>query len=763
MINDRLISLSVGNSRRSVTWKPIAMLLSEFYEKLRTPFRSPETFAEYMAMKKAAQDDLKDAQGGYVCGTFSGPRRKADSVTGRDVITLDLDSIPAGGTEDVLRRVEGLGAGYCVYSTRKHHGAAPRLRVLIPLDRTVSADEYEPCARKMAEYIGLEMADPTTFEASRLMYWPSCCSDGAYVYHWADKPFVSARGLLAQYADWRDVSLWPALPSAQAFKKLAVKQGDPEAKTGVVGAFCRTYDVYRAMEKLLPGIYEPVENIPGRYTYIDGSTTGGAVVYDGGKFLYSHHATDPCGGKLVNAFDLVRLHRFGELDEEAAPEAFGRMLPSYKEMCKFAADLPEVNSVLATERGAEAARDFEEVAKAPNPNLDAFMGGLENEILTTKIVRETLEVLGIGNKLNIINHKVSISGAPNSWSYENTENNLPVYLRDFYIACRVKHAGKNDICDRLDVVADEGRFNPVLEAMRRLPWDGTDRIKYAAQGILRTTDAFDALLIKKWFWQTISLALNDERQPYGGDGALVLQGRQGIGKTSFFREICVWPDLFIEGKLIDARDKDSVIQATENWICELGELERMTRADDKTLKAMITNSVDVYRTPYARKAVRRARRTSFCGTVNPDAFLVDETGNRRYWVVAVQNADLRALQTMSEQDKLQLWAQAYSLYLRDPQGFRLTPEERDELDRRNAGHSVILPGELELMELFDFDMPVDKWQWTRPAQILTRGNIPPERIGRAIAKIAKTYGEGRVQKRHTEKGTAWLLPLKHGA
>lgn len=308
---DRKITISAGSSRRAMVWQAQTLLISELWAKLQTPARGTEPLAEYLNMKKAQQDDLKDV-GGFMAGTLSGPRRKANNVTGRDVITLDLDNIPPGGTEDVLRRVEGLSCGYCIYSTRKHSPAAPRLRVLLPLDRTASADEYEPIARKMAEYIGLEFCDPTTFEVSRLMYWPSCCSDSQYIYVWKDKPLLSVKGLLGQYEDWRDCTLWPQVPGSQNLPtKLAVKQGDPEAKNGVVGAFCRTYDIYRAMDELIPGMYEPVESMPGRYTYLGGSTTGGAVIYDSGKFLYSHHATDPCSGKLVNAFDLVRLHRFG--------------------------------------------------------------------------------------------------------------------------------------------------------------------------------------------------------------------------------------------------------------------------------------------------------------------------------------------------------------------------------------------------------------------------------------------------------------------
>ena len=183
----------------------------------------------------------------------------------------------------MLATLDGLKCNYCVYSTRKHAPNAPRLRVLIPTDRTMTPDEYEPCARRMADYIGISMADPTTFEVSRLMYWPSCCSDSEFVFRTADEPFASVDSLLASYKDWHDISEWPQVPGSFSYQKLAVKQGDPEAKPGIVGAFCRTYDIYRAIDELLPGIYEAVDNEKDRYTYLGGSTTGGAIVYDNGK------------------------------------------------------------------------------------------------------------------------------------------------------------------------------------------------------------------------------------------------------------------------------------------------------------------------------------------------------------------------------------------------------------------------------------------------------------------------------------------------
>ena len=254
MIYDRKITISVGSSRKSVDWRPQTLLISELYERLRVPSRSTETMAAYMGMQKGQQDELKDI-GGFVGGSLNGSRRKAGAVTGRDMLALDLDNIPNGMTENVCARVEALGCGYCIYSTRKHRPDAPRLRILCPLDRTCAADEYEPVARYVMNQIGLELADPTTFEVQRLMYWPSVCADGQYVFYSADKPMISVDGVLAAYADWRDTASWPRLPGEVNHRRLAAKQGDPTEKKGIVGAFCRVYDVPSAMAKSLSQNY----------------------------------------------------------------------------------------------------------------------------------------------------------------------------------------------------------------------------------------------------------------------------------------------------------------------------------------------------------------------------------------------------------------------------------------------------------------------------------------------------------------------------
>ena len=255
------------------------------------------------------------------------------------------------------------------------------MRIVLPADRIMSPDEHEPVARRLAEKIGIGMADATTFENNRLMIWPSVCSDGIFV-HQDNRtaPCFSVDGILSEYTDWHDMRTWPVVPGTSIDSPLKKsKQADPETKDNWVGAFCRTYDVFRAIDELLPGVYLPCDNDPNRFTYANGSTAGGAVVYDGGKFLYSHHNTDPCSGREVNAFDLVRLHRFGEMDDAAAEDTPTNRLPSWSAMLEYVKTLPDVTGEHNRTRWQQAEADFAGIT-LPSPAAlegSAWMGKLQ--------------------------------------------------------------------------------------------------------------------------------------------------------------------------------------------------------------------------------------------------------------------------------------------------------------------------------------------------------------------------------------------------
>lgn len=666
MTNDRQITISVGNNRRSVSWRPQTLLLSELYEKMRVPARGTETMAEYLALPKGQQDDRKDV-GGYVAGSLAGERRKAGAVTGRDVITLDLDSIPPGGAEGVLRRVAGLGCGYCVYSTRKHSPAAPRLRVLLPLDRTATADEYEPLARKMAELIGMELCDPTTFEATRLMYWPSCCADGEYRYTYTDKPMLSADGLLAQYTDWHDVASWPRHAGETNHTKLAMRQGDPLAKNGVVGAFCRVYNIEAAMETFLPDMYAAVDNMPGRYTYLGGSTTGGAVLYDNGKFLYSHHATDPCGGKLVNAFDLVRLHKFEELDDDATPGAPGNRLPSYQAMCELAVADARVSALMAQERYREAAQDFAGVEGAEHVGEDAadWMRELALSVQTGRpkatmdnvwLILEHDPLLKGKFALNEFAGRGEVLGAlpwekserRRLWD-DNDNQGLYWYLEKYY-----QITGSSKIDGALSLHSAKRRFNDVRDYLGGLTWDGVPRLDALFIDYLGAADTpYTRAVTRKALTAAVARAMAPGCKY---DTMVILAGPQGIGKSTLLDKMSRgWFNDSIRS--FEGKEASELLQGV--WLVELSELDAFRRTDVSRIKQFLSLRVDRFRAAYGRHVKELPRCCIFFGTTNSTEFLQDRTGNRRFWPVDVGAAPAaKSVWADLDAELDQLWAEA---------------------------------------------------------------------------------------------------------
>ena len=283
-----------------------------------------------------------------------------------------MDNIPAGQTDDILRRVDGLGCAAAVYSTRKHSGYAPRLRVIIPVDRTGTADEYEPAARKLAALIGIEFCDPTTFEASRLMYWPSCCSDSQYVAEVYDKPFCSLDGVIGMYGDWRDISQWPQVPGRMQSSAGGWQNRKIRCLSAVLLApFAGRIPSHRRWKSSFRGCTRKLR-CRGDTPTTGGSTVGGAVVYDGDLFLYSHHATDPCSGQLVNAFDLVRLHMFGDKDNDAKDGTPAAKLPSFVLMSRLAQDDKPVSELLSKERYEQARSAFETPATGTEASVPDY-------------------------------------------------------------------------------------------------------------------------------------------------------------------------------------------------------------------------------------------------------------------------------------------------------------------------------------------------------------------------------------------------------
>lgn len=708
---DKELRISLGSSRWSTSWPVCVMTWSDFCRKLQTPVKGPETLGEFLKLSKADQDNRKDC-GGYVGGVIEGERRKVGNVKSRDLITLDLDNIPAGKTQEVLDGVKLLGCGAAVYSTRKHRSAAPRLRIIIPTDRTMDVEEYEPAARKVAKLINIDYCDPTTFELNRLMFWPSVSSDSEYVYQTFDAPFLSVDGILRTYGDWKDAAQWPTAEGEKAVEKRRIaKQTDPTTKEGIVGAFCRTYTVTEAMEKFLPGIYAPAKT-EGRYTYTGGSTAGGAIVYDDDRWMYSHHATDPCSGVLVNAFDMVRLHKFGDMDDEAKPGTPTGRLPSFSEMKKLALADNRVASLVAKERQEEAEEVFAginiETGEEPEDWKDklsvdkngAYRKTINNLVLILqndpklkdKIVTD--EFAGCGLAMGVL--PWNASEGRRRWSDADDAGAL-WYMETFYGI-----PAKDKLIAALSIVGGQKVINEVRDYLEGLEWDGEPRLSTLFIDYLGAEDnVYTRAAARKSLVAAVGRAIE------GGtkyDSMPILAGPQGIGKSTLLSTL---GKQWFSDSLTTFEGKDAAEMLQGTWINEVGELNAMTKNEASAVKQFLSKRTDIYRAAYGRRAEEHPRRCVFFGTTNDTEFLKDGTGNRRFWPIDVGVNDPK----LSVFDDLpnnvdQIWAEAvwYQKFIKEQT--YLTGEEEHIALQKQEEHQESIGWEGLIKEFLETKVPL---------------------------------------------------------
>ena len=326
LLHDGEVVIATANSRKSKKWKNQTVKWSWLAARLSDSKNTGETREMFLKASKDLQGEIKDI-GGFVGGSLDGTTRTKKTIMDRYLLTLDADT----PEKDFLDKCRALNCAMLIYSTHKHCPDSPRLRVVIPLSRSVEPDmEYEALGRKVGEKVGLNSLDDSTFEACRMMYWASHPSDVEPYCELIDKDFLDVDKYLDEYEDYLDPTEWAYSGRVKAReekkgvkrKGTAVKNSrsnslleDPALKQGVVGDFCRAYTITEAIETFLADVYEPTDD-PDRYTYIGATTSKGLVIF-GDNYAYSHHSTDPAAcGHSLNAFDLVRIHKFGYLDEE---------------------------------------------------------------------------------------------------------------------------------------------------------------------------------------------------------------------------------------------------------------------------------------------------------------------------------------------------------------------------------------------------------------------------------------------------------------
>lgn len=649
------MQIAVGNSRMDKKWKNKDLAWEELCARVSTTIRTTETVCEYRKLPKVKQDSIKDV-GGFVCGALKEGRRRNGYILCRSMLTLDMDY----GTPGILDEIMMLhDFKCCIYSTHKHTPEAPRLRLLLPLSREVSEDEYPAVARMVAKIIGIELFDDSTYEPARLMYWPSTPSDGEFVFKEKHGELLDPDFYLSMYKDWRDTSQWPmSSRQSEVIKHSILKQADPLAKDGVVGAFCRAYPIEEAIEVFLSDVYEP-SAMSGRFDYIPADSSAGLVIYDS-KFAFSHHATDSASGKLLNAFDLVRLHRFNDLDDKTAENTPPGKLPSYKAMTELALSDERVKEQFAAELKTQVSDEFAEddmwQKQLGYDKSGKVKDTLDNLVLIVQMDKN-LECIAFNRHRDGIDAPGDLPWEQVKEGWNDSDNaSLKVYLSHAY---GIYSPTKTK--DAVLAVATSRAYHPIKDYLDSLPeWDGIRRIDTL---LFEYFGAEQSSYTQAAIRKTIVAAVARIYHPGTKfDSVLILNGPQGIGKSTFFAKLAgVW---FSDSlSLTDMRDKSGPEKLQGYWILELGELAGMRKADVETVKSFISRVDDKYRASYGFNVESHPRQCVVVGSTNTESgFLRDITGNRRFWPVRITGSGIKKPWQMTQAEVDQIWAEAMVLF-----------------------------------------------------------------------------------------------------
>ena len=632
-------------------WSNKTTDMEQLYERTKNTVRTTETVAEYQKMKRAAKEQAKD-RGGFVGGHLKNGRRLKQNVVYRSMLTPDLDHAEV----DFIDRYEMLSPYESIlYTTHGHTPEAPRLRLMIPFSRNVTPDEYVAIARYFAAEWGIDQFDPCSYQVHQLMFWPTTPADGEYICKHTEGECLDPDAFLAKYPHWQDCSLLPTCKGESEVRTSEIQKAeDPLLKDNMVGVFCRCYSVTEAIDAFLSDIYCPSDLIPGRYQYIPADSKAGVEILDDGKFLRSHHATDPAFELNLNAFDLVRIHKFPAEDDKK----------SFNAMCEFAQSLDPVKLEIAKEREESLGMDF----------------GDEDDEWKTKLrymPRSKVLENSVWNEMLILNHdpdfanfafnelagRVQLTGAV-PWS--RPEDNK--FWRDADTAQMkalidmkyVTFSSRNhDVA--FTKTADDRRFHPVRDYLDELPkWDGVKRVE---EILIRCLEADDTPYVRAVTRKTFAAAVARIYHPgIKFDSVLVFDGVQGIGKSTLFKDL-VGEEFYSETlSLTDMNDKSGAEKLQGFWIIEIAELAGMKKADIEKVKAFLSTSDDKYRPSYGKTVESHPRQCVIIASVNGErGYLRDITGNRRFWIVKLRQTSPKKDWNIREQ-RDQIWAEAKEIW-----------------------------------------------------------------------------------------------------
>ena len=642
------VIIYTAKSRYDREWKRVETTFEAIAKAFKNTKRTAETQEQYFKMDKVKQDNIKDI-GGFIGATLKDNLRRNANILTKTLITLDIDY----GKENIKERVYQVykDYSYIIYSTHKHHPKKPRVRLVFEISRECSPLEYEAVSRYVASLLNINEFDESTFEPARFMYYPSTSKDAEYLYHYNKGKPIDIDGVLSTFKNYQDPSEWiyheKEKPKTHLQKS---KAQNPLTKSGYIGIFCRAYTISLAIDTFLSNVYEKYTN--DRYTYINGSTTGGLAIYDNDTFATSNHATDPIHGLNVNAYDLVRLHLFGSSEDSNIKM---KELISKDKRCM--------------------AEQFASARKISSPsNLNWYA----NLIFSKKG-----EVLPLYENFHLIFHNDQVLkglGKYNQFSQRYIRNeNLPwkskddiddfteqdeqkvlEYLEKTYGLSGYTQKIRSTITSHLN----EHCYHPIKDYFNSLPkWDGVPRVETIFCDLFGVpNNDYTKDITKRHFLASVK-RIFEPGCKY--DYCLVIFGEEGIGKSMFLEKLAHNIRWF-SCDIGDISKKDAKDNLEGVWIVELGELKSIKQADAETVKSFLSARYDNYRKAYGKNKQEYPRVCTFWGTTNEHEFLKSRDGNRKFLILEANKKEMkRHSGTLSSDDIDQLWSEVYYWYLND--------------------------------------------------------------------------------------------------
>ena len=712
----------IADTCKSSKWRPFDVEWAAFVEqKLQIPIVTGETFAVYTSLDKDEKSIYKDC-GGYLFGKLDKNSRKKYDVISRNALLLDMDFAPLNVWDEIISKFP---FECVIHTTHSHESKKPRFRLVIPLHRECTPDEYECVARTIAAYLNMSYFDKTTFQRNRIMYFPSKAQDGEWIFEWQKADFLDVDSVLDMYVDWRDMSTWyyhtDERFSAESNGK---KRQNPMEAAGVIGAFNRTYSITQTIELFLSNVYK--HEVGDRYTFLRGSSAMGAVVYDD-MWFYSHHATDPTQGRLLNAFELITCHLYDD---------------DLKEGLNFASSLPDVRKTLVVDNFEALPEDV----IPDTPEEQEWYGKLEVDkqgkvIQSDRNVRLIYEndktLCGIFKYNDFVN-SIYVTKAT-TWRNVALHEGDTIRNEDYprirtYFGLKYGIVNRSIIDEHMQTIAYDNRYHPIREYLSGLTWDGEKRIDTA---LIDYFGCDDNVYTREVFRKTLIGAITRAfKAGSKHDTVLVLVGVEGTAKSEFFKRLggAWYSDTFDM-----SRGKEMFEQLQGKWIVEIAEFDKLSRTEVGQVKYFITKSADTYRPAYGHVVEDFARQLIFVGTTNEDTFLKSETGNRRFHPVRVRNGMLErglwnskkyVYHNMDKYEVDQMWAEAFMLVMQGEsnilsrEAIKVIDSQIEDYEEQNilsgeidAKLDILVPANYDDMSVED----VVKW-WAYP-ELRTEGTV----------------------------------------